>query len=310
MKNKTSLILYFLIFVSPLISYSQGALTICNSFDTTTTYLSVDTLGIWEIGQPNKTVFDSSYSGANSIVTDLDSLYPSNDTSKFYAVFKDEWGGVPNYLGLYSPLEIEFNHRFITDSITDYGSIEMSLDDGNTWYDILSSEHNATWGPNWPYANEHFFEGTGDTLFDSLAVFGNSNGWVHSKFSKDIEQIIWNDNIYPDSIIVRFSFITDSIGGNEGWQIDNLCMSMDFISGIAENQIIEELSIYPNPNNGDFSIPENSDEGELRIYNLLGKQVYSETITENSVSTNLPQGIYVVAIKRADTLYTTRMVIK
>lgn len=310
MKNKTTLILYFLIFVFPLISYSQGALTICNSFDTTTTYLSIDTSGIWEIGQPNKTVFDSSYSGVNSIVTDLDSFYSSNDTSKFYVVIKDEWGPIPNYLGLYSPLEIEFNHRFITDSISDYGSIEMSLDYGNTWYDILSSEHNATEGPNWPYANEHFFEGNGVTQFDSLVVFGNSNGWVHSKFTKDIEQIIWNDNIFPDSIIVRFSFISDSIGGNEGWQIDNLCISMDFVSGIAENQNIEELSIYPNPNNGEFSIPENSYVGELRIYNLLGKQVYFETITKNRVSTNLPHGIYVVSIKREDSLYTSRMVIK
>ena len=310
MKNKTRLILYVLIYFSPLISYSQGALTICNSFDTNTTYLSIDTVGIWKIGQPNKSVFYSSYSGINSIVTDLDSLYPTNDTSKFYAVFKNEWGGVPNSLGLYSPLEIEFDHRFITDSITDYGSIEMSLDNGNTWYDILSSEHNATWGPNWPYDNEHYFEGTGDTLLDSLAVFGNSNGWVHSKFSKDIEQIIWNDNIYPDSIIVRFSFISDSIGGNEGWQIDNLCMSMDLFSGITENQNIDELLIYPNPNNGEFSIRENSDVGELRIYNLLGKEVYSEKITKNSVFTSLPNGIYVVTIKRADTLFTTRMVIK
>lgn len=310
MKNKTTLILYFLIFTSPIISHSQKVLTICNSFDTTTTYLSVDTLGIWEIGQPNKTVFDSSYSGVNSIVTDLDSLYLSNDTSKFYVVFKDQRGGVPNYLQSYSPLKIEFNHRFITDSISDYGSIEMSLDNGNTWYDILSSEHNATWGLTSPYASEHFFEGTGNTLFDSFAVFGNSNGWVHSKFSIDVERIIWNEHTFPDSIIVRFSFISDSIGGNEGWQIDNLCMSMDFDLGIAKNQNIVELSIYPNPNNGEFSIPEKSYVSELRVYNLLGKQVYSESITKNSVSTNLPHGIYVVVIKSAETLYTTRMVIK
>lgn len=85
---------------------------------------------------------------------------------------------------------------------------------------------------------------------------------------------------------------------------------MDFISGIAKNRIIEELSIYPNPNNGEFSILENSDVGELRIYNLLRKEVYSETITKNSVSTNLPHGIYVVTIKRAETIFTTKMVIK
>ncbi len=310
MNNNTKLTLFILILISPLISYSQGALTICNSFDTNTTYLNIDTIGIWEIGQPSKTVFDSSYSGINSIVTDLDSLYPTNDTSRFYAVFKDEWGGVPNYLGIYSPLEIEFNHRFMTASITDYGSIEMSLDNGNTWYDILSSEHNASWGPNGLYANEHIFEGTGDTLFDSLAVFGNSNGWVYSKFSKDINQIIWNDHFFPDSIIVRFSFISDSIGGNEGWQIDNLCMSVDFISGITENQNIEKNLFYPNPNNGEFWVREHSDFGELRIYSLLGKEVYSKNVTKNSVLTNLPNGIYIVVLKNADTLFTTRMVIK
>ena len=308
MKNK--IILYIGILISPILSYGQGALTICNSFDTNTVYINIDTSGIWEIGQTNTTVFDSSYTGVNSIVTDLDSLYPINATSTFNAVFKDHWGGVPNYLGIYSPLEIEFNHRFITDSITDYGSIEMSLDNGVTWYDILSSEHNATWGLNGPYANEHFFEGTGITIYDSLAVFGNSNGWVHSKFSKNIEQIIWNDNINPDSIIVRFSFITDSVGGNEGWQIDNLCMSIDLIDGISENQKIEELSIYPNPNNGEFSITENSATGKLFIYNQLGKEVYSETTTKNIISTNLPCGIYVVVLKISDIMFSTRMVIK
>jgi len=52
-----------------------ATVSICNSFDTNTTYLNIDTVGIWEIGKPSKTVFDSSYSGINSIVTDLDSLY-------------------------------------------------------------------------------------------------------------------------------------------------------------------------------------------------------------------------------------------
>lgn len=311
MKNLSKLILYLVILISPIVSYGQTTyLTICNSFDSNIVNITIDTAGIWEIGQPTKSVFDSSYAGANSIITDLDSLYPLNDTSYFYAVYSDdEWGGLPNYLGLYSPLEIEFNHRFISDSIADYGNIEMSLDDGITWYSVLSSEYNADWGED-NYLNEHFFEGSGDTIFDSLTVTGNSNGWVHSKFSKDIENIIYNDNIYPDSVILKFSFITDSIGRNEGWQIDNLCISMDVISGITKNQSVKELSIYPNPNNGEFSIPENSDVGELRIYNLLGKEVYSKTITKDNVSTNLPPGIYVLVLNQGETIFTTRMVIK
>ena len=55
---------------------------ICNSFDSNIVLINVDSGGIWEIGKPNKPGFDSSYSGLNSIVTDLDSLYPNNDTSR------------------------------------------------------------------------------------------------------------------------------------------------------------------------------------------------------------------------------------
>lgn len=308
MKKKIRIIVFAVIFIFPLISYSQDTLIICNSFDTNISYISIDTTGIWEIGQANKNIFNSSYSGVNSIITDLDSIYPSNDTSVFYAVFKYEYGGIPNYLGFYLPLVIEFNHRFITDSISDYGSVEVSADSGNTWFDILSSEYNTNWGSH--YVNEHYFEGTGDTLYDSLAVYGNSNGWVHSKFSKDIQQMNVSFNNPPNSIIVRFRFISDSIGGNEGWQIDDLCISMDVLSGISENQNTEEPLIYPNPNNGEFSIRENNKPGELSIYNLLGSKVYSETINKNRVFTNLPSGLYIVTIKRANKFFTTKIIIK
>ena len=38
---------------------------------------------VWQIGKPQKTVFDSAYSYPNAIVTDTLNPYPVNDTSVF-----------------------------------------------------------------------------------------------------------------------------------------------------------------------------------------------------------------------------------
>jgi len=279
-----------------------GAFTICNSFDSNVTYINIDSTSIWKIGEPTKSIFDSSYSGINSIVTDLDSLYPNSDTSRFYALYTDQ-GHIPGYLQLYYPLEIEFDHRFITDSITDYGSIEISVDKGNNWYNILSDSLNPT-GPYADYDNYHYFEGVGDTIFDSISIFGNSNGWVHSKFSKEIQQIIWDDNPFPDTIIVRFSFITDSIGsGNEGWQIDNLCINMDFIVGVQEFDNPKHLKVFPNPCNGNFTVEitpnNNQQEFVFELYDILGKRVLVKNLHpfENTINVgNLASGVYTYKI--------------
>ena len=312
MKSKT--LLYFFILLFPYISFGQGSLTICNSFDTNSVYISIDSNSIWEIGTPNKTILNSSYFSANSIVTDTISNYLNNDTSIFYMTFTDPWGWIPNYLGLYSPLEIEFNHRYLTDSPADFGKIEMSLDDGLTWYDVLSNAYNATWNVNGPVDNFHHFENTNDTIYDSLEVSGNSNGWVHSKMSKDIEQIIWNDGLNPDSILLKFSFISDGTGVNEGWQIDNLCVSMDYISSIEDLPSSQGLFIYPNPNIGKFELKnETGKNGFVKIYSALGKEIYSRKIDSNNsqkISLELNPGLYIVVLSHSLGKQVTKLIIE
>ena len=207
-------------------SISTGQIYVCTQFEAEHNNLFVDTSGIWEIGLPQTATFDSSYSGSNSIVTSLNSNYPVNDTSTFNFVYKPEIGSIPDFILLGASFSIQFYHRFVTDSITDFGFIEMSLDHGQTWYDVLSSEHNLSDFTFGYIGNEHFFEGTQETKFDSLNVYGNSNGWVFSKFSKNVWPLA--EDILPvDSIILKFGFVSDGIGGNEGWQIDDLCVFMD-----------------------------------------------------------------------------------
>jgi len=301
--------------VSTGLIYSQNSLTVCDSLDHNINNITIDPNGVWEIGEPNKTEFDSSYTlNTNSIVTDLMQPYPAGDTSVFYfSYFVPYWGdgGIPNYLGIFSPFVLEFDHRFITDSITDYGSIDFSLDAGTTWYDLLGDSLNLSWEST--NQNYHYFVGANDTLYDSLAVSGNSNGWVHSNFSKNVEQIIWNDGVDNDSILVRFTFITDNIGtGNNGWQIDNICMSMDLIGGTNEKHISNKIVLYPNPNNGSFKISDISN-ATLKIYNLMGQEIYSKYInddTNHTIEENLKPGIYIIKIDQSGIIRTTKLIVE
>jgi len=310
MKIKTifTLIVFYLFPIA--YTFSQGAINICNNFESNINLIYLDNLGIWEIGEPDKAIFNSSYQGANSIVTDLDSCYAVNDTSVFYAVLKSpiEGIGIPQHFGSYLPFSLNFKHRFITDSVSDFGSIEMSLDNGITWYDILSNDYNANY---FALFNSHFFEGTGETQFDSLKIFGNSNGWVHSTFAKNILSLILDDNIKnPDSLIVKFSFISDSYDGNEGWQIDNICLSLVPVNSISENPFSNSLTVYPNPSNGTFLIPTINKRDQLSIYNLLGEKIYSSTKVDNIISTNLSPGIYFIALHQDKKILTTKIIVE
>ena len=293
-------------------SYSQiNTFSICNTFDSNITLINIDTTSIWEIGKPSKSPFDSSYSGTNSIITDLDSLYPNKDTSIFYASYSyHDW--IPNYLGLYYPLEIEFTHRFNTDSLTDYGTIEMSFDGGNKWYDVLSNTHNSL---SSDYDNYHYFEGSGDTIFDSLSITGNSHGWVHSKISKEIEQLIFNDTLFHvDTILLKFTFITDSIGRHKGWQIDDLCITLDFFLTVEEQNSLDQFHLSPNPNNGTFKINvANGLVRQLHIFDINGTLVYNKpNVSSGSIiKTYLNPGLYFVKIVGKETSYRIqKMIVK
>jgi len=282
-------------------------LIICNSFDSTLSNIFIDSNSVWEIGSPNKGSFDSSYSPPNSIITDLINPYRNNDTSSFYVILKDSMGrSLPEYLGIYPPLEVELHHRFNIDSGFDFGRIELSFD-GVIWYDLLSSDNGLS-------TSIHRFESSGDTIFDSLIISGISNGWVHSKITKHIKGIIDNLQYFPDSLILKFSFMTNKVAAYQGWQIDDLCLTMDLIVGVNEISNENSISIFPNPNNGSFILQNSSNqEGYIRISNLQGQEVFSSKFDSGPIhfiSTNLTPGLYIATVHRKNGISTNRILIK
>lgn len=93
------------------------------------------------------------------------------------------------------------------------------------------------------------------------------------------------------------------------YYIDDVCVSTDSNycaawTGIKEIPKAKTLTLSPNPNNGNFTVnytlPQNK-EGTLQILDVMGKQVYKQTLPPWSVMQriNLPalaKGIYVLKV--------------
>lgn len=94
---------------------------------------------------------------------------------------------------------------------------------------------------------------------------------------------------------------------------------VEFIVGsnTKYNATSEIVNLYPNPNNGHFSIefinPLQSEKGEIIITDLAGKQVYNEPVLKEEVVkqfdlTNSRSGIYVMMIKDKEILVTKKFI--
>lgn len=281
---------------------AQGIKIVCNDFEDTSSTVFIDSNSIWQKGQPSTSVFNDSYQGMSSMVTNLDSNYLNNDTSDFYLYFSP----VPNYLGFYQPVQIEFYHRFEL-SIFDRGEIHMSMDGGQVWHDVLSSDLNANLSEY--YKNEHVYLSSGDTVFDSLSISGDSTGWIHSKFAKEIQQIIDTSSNFNDSIILRFRLVSDSVQTDEGWQIDSLCVSVGYITGIEEKSE-QSFALYPNPSDGQFTIDLNDTvQSNVFIRNVHGQLIFNQRAL-SKLELNLSAGLYFVTVENSSNRATEKLIVR
>ncbi len=87
---------------------------------------------------------------------------------------------------------------------------------------------------------------------------------------------------------------------------------MATILSIAERSNINKVSIFPNPSSGVFTLAAYpGDEVLITIFDMEGKMVHSVTTTSGQqVNVNdLPNGVYVLTVKKGETTATTRLTI-
>lgn len=72
------------------------------------------------------------------------------------------------------------------------------------------------------------------------------------------------------------------------------------------------FNIYPNPNNGEFTIAfEEADEIAVEVFNLMGKRVYTESRSNNKFNIDIsdqPKGVYLVKINVDGTTFNERII--
>lgn len=252
-------------------------------------FVHIDTSAnnIWQIGKPQKTIFDSSATEPNVIVTDTINNYPINNASSFH-IDVIPWG-TNGILG------IQWKQKLDMDKKRDGGLVEFSVDYGATWESAFNN----------PYVYNIFGYPTAsfDTLVSGEYAFsGTDSLWEDVWLCYDMMWI----TAWVDTIKVRFTFISDSINDNkEGWMIDNINAHVTYAHPVKENASNEYFNVYPNPAKNiinielqrvnEFHIIEN-----MQLINSEGKlmQEWNKIPTRYWIDVSkYPNGMYYLRIK-------------
>ena len=250
--------------------------------------ITIDTsnpANIWQIGKPQKIFFDSAYSTPHAIVTDTAGNYPPSNSSVFYIEYDP-------YTPLWWPV-LSFYYKMDSDSLADFGSIEASYDNGQTWINIITEANNYMF--DWSV-----YKATNDSLvFDQNSTdnpfTGKSDGWYN------FNSILfgWYNFPFNNTIIYRFTFQSSStVSAKEGWLLDNFEVG-ETIEGINDHGWENPRSLaYPNPS-GDrirFTFPGRTPgTTEVSIVNPAGNAVKTLQLPDpvNSFDiSDLPPGLY------------------
>ncbi len=158
-----------------------------DNFENTTTWHSEGTT-TFELGSPAGTNINSAYSGQNAWVTNLNGNY--NNSENGYVV-----SPCFDFTSLDTPI-VELAINYNTESCCDGAYLQVSTDEGNTWYTI-----GQTGDPNNWYNSSNSWR-------------GNSNGWIIAKHQLDTL------GGHP-SVKFRVVFTSDGSINYEGFAFDD-----------------------------------------------------------------------------------------
>ncbi len=231
--------------------------------------LTIDTVhyphNLWQVGKPNKHVFDSAFSLPNAIVTDTVSVYSPSDTSVFIFGFRC-YTRKPSYW--YSIAFINFWYQMDIDTGS-RGILELSGDLGTTWNIVRPG---------------------GASDYPDTTTFTHSTaGWVN--YSIDMHFYDY------DTVLLRFTFIPDTdTTSYDGWMIDNINASY-FTMNVAHVGNPVSIPVFPNPASETITLMLPKERGQIQICDISGRVMLSESYSGIRKQLNvkkLPPGFYIV----------------
>jgi hypothetical protein len=269
----------------PLTQYFDGYDTIPGQ----SVFMIYDTSAsnIWQVGPPQKALFNSAASTPNALMTDTVNNYPVNNQSIVsYKVNSMFWP--------FGILAIQWMQKLDMEQGKDGGIIEYSSDSGNTWHNVFNNP--------FVYNFYGFNPNNADTLpSGDFAFSGTDATWKNIWLCFDIS---WLNS--QDTLIIRHRFVSDSVQTNqEGWMIDNLWVNTTIIHTIGEVDQKEPILVYPKLTDGIVNIQVRKADAyhiieNLEVIDVSGKAVqqYRNVPTRFFVDLkNHPPGNYIVRVK-------------
>jgi hypothetical protein len=240
---------------------------------------------IWQIGQPNKAIFDSAYSVPFAMITDTVDYYPTSNQSSF--ILKVELDG--------SDRVVSFKHKFDTDSARDGGFVEVSFNQGIDWLHLsANTQEFIDEGNVYQFVETENFYQPNDTIHNGKSAFNGSGGeWANSTIT------FWCVAFKaPIECHIRFTFSSDTVETNqEGWLIDNITVENGgWCSGIDEyNRGLKMLTISPNPFQDQTQVTvvdgTRIRNGKFTVFDMFGRIVSSRKQINGSRFTYGRQGL-------------------
>jgi hypothetical protein len=234
---------------------------------------------IWNIGKPYKPFFKAAYSIPLALVTDTSKAYPNSNVSSLEFVIKTD-----------DLTNIGFWHRFNTDSLSDGGTIEVSLNGGASWANIVDMTNFSL--------NNCYSKSSKISSNNNKPGFSGNSNWIHTTISSGA----------LNYARFRFTFTSDNIDSNkDGWMLDNFTFGC-IGTGINEVGTDHPFKIFPNPTSGLISIL--SDNKSLfksaTIKDVLGK-ILLITDSPTLDLSSLEIGLYYLEISSDKGKYWTRL---
>ncbi len=280
-------------------------------FEAPCSYIVIDTSShdnIWQSGTPAKSYFSSAYSAPQAMVTDTLNTYPVNNDSYFELCIP-----ILNTLFTMNTM-ISFQHKFNSDTMKDGGYIKVQYFKDSAWRNIA---HDTLAASNAVFFNCENLYGVHDTLYNGQAGFSGSSDWVETKL-----QWIWmlpvKDEYYPDTIRLRFHFISDDINNNkDGWMIDNLEIdALDLGGSIGEFADNTHITAMPNPSQDKISVSistKNTGNFFAELFDMFGRKVSEYSgIRNNSFIIyrgHLNSGVYFLVLKNGNKIVAVKKII-
>jgi hypothetical protein len=283
---------FLLLLIGPL-AIAQTPITWHITFDPGADRAMDSLNGCWQIGAPDKTVFDPAWSAPNALVTDTVLPYPV--------------GGIS-----YAEFSVPMNFFAEAGVLTFRHALDMDTAEAAGWIEYYDAQNAQTWvkvDDMWGNNGTLFFQWTGaGTDTDTALVFtGNSSGWVSTKIEWYCTLVVLMEPglrmSYPDSLRFRFAFQgLANTNGRDGWMIDDLVVTNTGCPGSIHESGLGKLEVFPNPTTDRITIELTdapSSPMSLELFRADGAMVLRERMKSTRHALDiaaLPDGPYLIRI--------------